>query len=164
MRKFIQSLSISVPEFLLLWGLWMGLVSNPHRSEMLAGLAAAAVAAVADAVVKTHKLVQFVPRISWLALIFLEPWYVLQGTWKIFVALARRLLGRHSEAELKAVRFDPGSDDDASQARRALAITYISLPPQSYVLGIDRKRGLMLAHHIAPAPASFLERKLGVKE
>lgn len=162
--KFIPALLISLPEFLILWGLWMAFVSNSHHAELIVGVAAALLAAVADAVVKTRKLVEFFPRVSWVALIFLEPWYVLGGTWKVLVAFGRRLIGWPSKGSLKAIPFDVGGDDEGSQARRALAITYISLPPPTYVVGIDRKRGRLLAHYISPAPSTFLERKLGVQE
>lgn len=162
--KFIRALLISLPEFVLLWALWMAFVSNPHPSEMIAGIFAALLAAVGDAVVKTRKLVQFFPKLSWVALIFLEPWYALEGTWEIFLALVKHIMGKPSEAELKPVRFDPGGDDDASQARRALAITYFSIPPNFIVLDIDKDQRRALVHQVSPTGVPLIAKKLGASE
>ncbi|MBV8208178.1 MAG: hypothetical protein JO041_15440, partial [Acidobacteria bacterium] len=90
---------ISLPEFLILWGLWMAFVSNSHVSEMIVGGFAALGAAIADGVVKERRIVEFLPRASWVWLILLEPWYAVDGTWAIFAALAKRLMGRPSEAQ-----------------------------------------------------------------
>lgn len=147
-----------------MWALWLAFVSNPHPSEIIAGLAAALLAAVADGVVKAHNLIQFVPQLSWIALIFLEPWYAIEGTWEIFLALGKHLLGRPSEAQFKAIRFDPGSDDRESQARRALAISYFTIPPNFVVLGIDRDRSLILVHQVSPTGVPLIAKKLGAHE
>jgi multisubunit Na+/H+ antiporter MnhE subunit len=155
---------MSIPEALILWGLWMAFVSNAHRSEMIAGVAAALIAAVADGVVKSRRLVEFFPRFSWLALILLEPWYALEGTWEIFVALAEHMLGKPSKAELKSVPFDPGGDDDVSQARRAIAATYFTIPPNFIVLGIDRDRARILVHQVSPTGVPVIAKKLGAHE
>jgi multisubunit Na+/H+ antiporter MnhE subunit len=154
----------SLPEFVILWVLWMGFVSNPNKSEIIAGLGAALVAAVADGVVKSRKFVEFVPQLKWLALIFLEPWYALEGTWEIFVALGKRIAGKPSEAEFKAVDFDVGGDDEVSQARRALAITYFTIPPNFVVIGIDRERRSILVHQVSPTGVPLIAKKLGAKE
>ncbi|MBV8205687.1 MAG: hypothetical protein JO041_02760, partial [Acidobacteria bacterium] len=79
-------------------------------------------------------------------------------------ALAKRLMGRPSEAQFKALRFDAGQDDDESEARRALAITYFTMPPNFVVLGIDRKRQLMLIHQVEPTGVPIIAKRLGASE
>jgi hypothetical protein len=162
--NIIRTVFISLPEALVLWALWMAFVSNPHPSEMIVGIIVAVIAAVADGIVKSRKLVSFFPHISWIALIFLEPWYALEGSWQIFLALLKHLLGKQSEAELKPVRFDPGGDDDASEARRALAITYFSIPPNFIVLGIDIGQRRALVHQVSPTGVPLIAKKLGASE
>jgi multisubunit Na+/H+ antiporter MnhE subunit len=162
--RLVRTIAISVPEFCLLALFWMLVVSKMDRTEFWLGLSVAFIAAVADGVVKSKKIVDFLPHHGWLALIFLEPWYALEGTWEIFLALGKRLLGRPSDAQFKVIAFTQGGDDQASQARRALAVTYFTIPPNFVVLGIDRDRGLMLVHQVAPSGVPLIAKKLGAKE
>lgn len=163
-RKWLQAIFISVPEFAVLWAVWMAFVSNPKKAEIAAGAGAALIAAVADAVVKERKLVSFAPHLGSLSLIFLEPWYAITGTWSILVALVKRIFGQESEAEMKAIDFDAGGDDEDSATRRALAITYFTMPPNFVVIGIDRKKRKLLVHQVSPTGVSFIAKKLGAHE
>ena len=162
--RLIRIVLISIPEFCILAVLWMLLVSQMKLTEFWLGLAVALVASVADAVVKSQRLVDFLPHPGWLSLIFLEPWYAIEGTWEILLALAERIAGKPSQAILKVIEFSPGGDDKASQARRAIAITYFTIPPNFVVLGIDRDRGLMLVHQVSASGVPFIAKRLGAKE
>lgn len=162
--SILRTIAISVPEAVILWFIWMAYVSNPQRPEIIAGVGAAMMAAVADAVVKERRIVEFFPRVKWLALVFLESWYAVEGTWKIFLALFKRVLGKRSEADFAAIQFDPGGNDDASQARRALAVTYLTMTPTFVVIGIDRKKRKILLHQISPSGVPFIAKQLGAKE
>jgi multisubunit Na+/H+ antiporter MnhE subunit len=162
-RSIARTVLISTPEFVFLLGLWMLFVSNTHASEAVAGIFAAAIAAFADAVVKERKLVGFFPNLRWLSLIFWQPWYAIDGTWAIFVALFKRLIGKESDAIFRAVKFDLGGEDDESETRRALAIAYMTMPPNFVVIGFEREKGLLFVHQVSPTPTPLIAKKLGAK-
>ncbi len=160
----IKIVLLWLAEFFVLLGMWLLFVSNLHISDLLVGVAAAAIATTADEVVKSQHFVRFRPRLSWLLMVFWEPWYVLTGTASIWWALARKLVGRKSEALFKAIAFDTGRDDSKSAARRALAIILTTIPPNFVVIGIDRDSQRMLIHQVSPTSTPLVTRKLGAKE
>ena len=148
-------------EFLFLIGLWMLFVSSMQLAEFAAGIAAAALGAVADGLVKSQRFAQFRPRLKWLWLFAWEPWYALTGTVAIFRALARRLAGKKSEAQFRVVPFRSGGDDSEAAARRSLAITLTTIPPNFIVVGIDKQRNFMLVHQVSPTGTPLITKKLG---
>lgn len=160
----VRAALISSAEFFFLLGLWMIFVSMPKLDELLVGLGASLISAFADGVVKAKKFASFYPHLKSMVLVFWEPWYALTGTAAIFAALAKHLMGKKSEAELRAVPFDGGGDDPESAARRALAIMYTTIPPNFVVLGIDRGKNLMLVHQVSPTPTPLIAKRLGAKE
>ena len=160
----IRAALISGAEFFLLLGLWMIFVSMSKLDELLVGIGAALIAAFADGVVKAKKFAIFYPHLKSTVLVFWEPWYALTGTAAIFAALAKHLMGKKSEAQLRAVPFDSGGDDPESAARRALAIMYTTIPPNFVVVGIDRKKDLMLVHQVSPTPTPLIAKRLGAKQ
>jgi multisubunit Na+/H+ antiporter MnhE subunit len=159
--RVLKAIVFSTIEFLFLLGLWMLFVSQMQRAEFIAGICAAALGAAGDGIVKSKRFAQFRPRPQWLWLFSWEPWYVLAGSAAIFWALAKRFLGKESEAQFRVVPFRAGGDDSESAARRALAIIGISISPETIVVGIDRRRGFMLLHLIAPTATPKIGRKLG---
>jgi Na+/H+ ion antiporter subunit len=161
--RHLKLVLLLLVDFAILFGLWAAFVSNPTLPEMLAGLAGALIGTVANALVRQKRLVSLFPRPQWLAYFVTEPWYVIDGSWQIFLALLKRLAGKESEAQFRAVEFDPGGDDDESQARRALAITYTTIPPNFVVLGIDRVKRLMLVHQVSPTGTPWIAKKVGAK-
>jgi len=153
----------SAVEFVLLVGLWMLFVSTLSRAEFVAGLVAAAIASFADAVLKSQGFAKFRPRATWLLLATWEVWYSLSGTWAIMVALAKRVAGKKSEAQFRAVKFDAGGDDGESWARRALVTMYTTIPPNFVVIGIDRDHDLMLVHQVSPTGTPEIAKRLGAQ-
>ena len=62
---------------------------------------------------------------------------------------------------LRAVPFRHGrADDPRARARRALAIAGISVPPNSFALGIDEDRDELLVHQLVDDERS-IPRLLG---
>ncbi len=151
-------------EFLILLGLWILYVSQVQTNEILAGVAAALIAAVADAVLKAEDFAKFRPRLKWLLLITWEVWYAISGTWAIMLALAKRILGKKSEAQFKAVKFHVGGADPESWARRALVTVYATIPPNFIVVGIDREQKLILVHQVSPTGTPEIAKQLGASE
>ena len=159
----IRAALVSSVEFFFLLGLWMIFVSMPKLDDLLVGIGASLISAFADGVVKAKKFATFYPHLKTMVLVFWEPWYALTGTAAIFAALAKHLMGKKSEAQLRAVPFDGGGDDPESAARRALAIMYTTIPPNFVVVGIDRKKNLMLVHQVSPTPTPLIAKRLGAK-
>jgi multisubunit Na+/H+ antiporter MnhE subunit len=131
--------------------LWQLFVNTFAGAEVVAGLAAAAVAATAAEVVRGQGLVHFRPRARWLPRTRALPPAVLQDSLTLARMLWRRIVARESvSGEFSTVSFESGGDDPESAARRALYVAAISLTPNTYVLGIDRDENVMLVHQLVP--------------
>ncbi len=148
----------------ILTGLWFLYTVTPKVSELLVGLGAALLAAIGMAVVEGERFAQFAPKPKWLLLFLAEPWYVLEGSASIVWALIRRIAGKKSEAQLKAIKFDAGGDDDESAARRALAICLTTIPPNFIVIGIDRDQNIMLIHQVSRTGVPWVVKQVGAQE
>lgn len=165
MRNFIPRVAKSwAINFVFLLGLWLLFVSEVKELEILVGVGAALVGALGDGIVKAKGFTKFRPRTKWLLLVTWEPWYVLTGSAAILWALARQLLGKKSHAQFRAVPFRAGGNDAHSAARRALAITLTTIPPNFIVVGIDRERNFMLVHQVSPTGTPLITKKLGATE
>lgn len=151
-------------EFALLFLLWMLFVSQIKRAEVYVGIAVALVGALADQLVKHEDAISFRPRLSQALLIFSEPYYAITGSAALLKALWRKFTGKPSEAQFRAIAYDAGGDDPQSQARRCLTVAYLTIPPNSIIVAIDRERGQMLVHQISPTPTPLIARKLGALE
>ena len=159
--RVLKAVVLSSVEFLFLFGLWMLFVSQTPRAELVAGIFAAAIGAVADGVVKAKRFAKFRPRLKWFWLFAWEPWYVLTGSAAIFWALARRLAGKKSEAQFRVVPFRADGNDSETAGRRALALTLTTVPPNFIVVGIDKQRNFMLVHQVSPTGTPLVTKKLG---
>jgi multisubunit Na+/H+ antiporter MnhE subunit len=159
--RVLKAIEFSSIEFLFLLGLWMLFVSQLQLAEFVAGMCAAALGAVGDGLIKSKRFAKFRPRLKWLWLFAWEPWYALTGSAAIFRALARRLAGKKSKAQFRVVPFRAGGDDSESAARRALAITLTTIPPNFIVVGTDKQRNFMLVHQVSPTGTPLITKKLG---
>lgn len=159
--RVVKAVTFSSLEFLFLLGVWLLFVSQTHRAEIVAGVCAAALGAVADGLVKAKRLAKFRPHLQWVALFSREPWYVLTGSAAILWALARRMMGKKSDAQFRVVPFRAGGEDRESAARRALAITLTTIPPNFIVVGIDKQQNFMLVHQVSPTGTPLVTKKLG---
>lgn len=150
------------------WGflvvLWMLFVSQWKKDEFLIGIAVAFVGAVADAIVKAEGLAKFSPKAEWVLLILWTPYYVAQGVWATLKAFCAEFFGRSPQSRFIAKPYKPAKSQDAtSSAKRALATAYLTIPPNSIVVGIDGEHEQVLMHEIVPEPTSRMAQKLGVQ-
>jgi multisubunit Na+/H+ antiporter MnhE subunit len=132
--------------------LWLVLDDTVAFPELMTGAAAALIGAVAAEVVHSQGLVRMrirpgFLRYAWRPLLSLIP-----DTVRVMVVLFRQLvLRRPPRGEFRAVRFRAGRPDGARDtARRALAKELGSFAPNSYVIGVDAERDLMLVHQLKP--------------
>jgi multisubunit Na+/H+ antiporter MnhE subunit len=147
-------------EWVLLFVLWLA-IAGFSRNEMIAGSAASAVAAGAVEAVRGLEYPRFYPYLRWI----LEAWRIPGQIAADTVLLVRKLgrmifLGDRDTGHFQSIPFRAHGNDSRCVARRALATTYVTLPPNSIVIGIDRDHDWMLIHFLEPAPLPPIIRLL----
>ena len=127
--------------------LWLVFTWQLKPVEMLAGLAAAALAATATEAVRREAHPRFFPYIPWVLAAWRLPGQIATDGWLVTRKLARMISASDRQTGFfRSVPFRAGGNDTHSVARRALAILYATLPPNSIVIGIDRQRHSILFH------------------
>jgi multisubunit Na+/H+ antiporter MnhE subunit len=132
------------------FGLWMLLVFKAERAEMVAGALAAAVAATGVELVRSFGFAPFAPKLSWSRGALRLPMEVSRETWMLVMLLARHFLrGEPVAGRFRYVHFEEcGGEDPRSQTRRAVATWIGSVSPNTYVLGFDEARDVMVVHQL----------------
>ena len=132
--------------------LWLGLDDTVAFPELMTGAAAALIGAVAAELVHSQNLVRLRIKPGWLRHAWRPLLQLLPDTVRVMAVLFRQLvLRRPPRGEFRAVRFHPGRPDDAEDtARRVLAKALGSFAPNSYVIGVDDERDIMLVHQLEP--------------
>jgi hypothetical protein len=134
--------------FVVLNALWLLFISAWVREEAILGLLAAAVAATAAEAVR-EQLAGFRLRARWLRRASVLPWRALRESGLVLTALARQLTGRgRVRGRFRLVSVSLPTDPNEQAAKRALLTAGESFAPNSYVLTIDTRRGLMLTHEL----------------
>ena len=125
--------------------LWLFLVDNTLTPELIVGAFVAVLGATAAVLVRQQRRVVLRPDPLWL----LRMWRPLavfpRDTWLIARALLRP---RSVRGRLVAIRIAPGDDLARGAARRVLMQVAGSVAPNTYVIGTDYDRGLLLAHQL----------------
>jgi multisubunit Na+/H+ antiporter MnhE subunit len=135
--------------WVLMMSFWVMIDDSINTDELLAGAGAAAVAAAFADLVTYQATTRFRMRIEWLVSALSLPGQVIRDTVIVYHALWRRLV--HGEqppsafVEL-AARF--GDDRPEGVTRRTLLVGGTSLAPNTFVLGIDRDRDVMVVHRL----------------
>ena len=130
-------------EAALSFGLWLLFICSLARHELLAGAAAAALAASATEAVRGCEHPRFLPHIHWIIRSWRLPFEVVRDCGQLIRNLFDGRPGR-----FEAVPFECQGDDAHAVARRALATFYTTLPPNTLVVGIDRRRNEMVLHRL----------------
>ncbi len=159
----VRLIAMSTVEFVILLLLWMLFVSQLSWQEFWIGFIAAALATLADTMVEAENFAPFQPRMRWVLLIFWEPWYVLKGSIVALRELARTLTGGQPVGRFQAFSYPSGGQDAVAGARRALFAAYVTISPDTIVVGIDRDHNTALLHQIGPTEVSELARELGAR-
>jgi multisubunit Na+/H+ antiporter MnhE subunit len=152
-RQYEAPIARRVGSWLVWWVLmmsfWVMLDDSVNTDELLAGAGAAAVAAFLAELVTYQAGVVFRMRIQWLVPALRLPGQVIQDTVTVYVALWRRLV--HGEQPPSAFVERParyGDDSPEGLTRRVLLIGGQSLAPNSFALGIDSDRDVMVVHQL----------------
>ncbi|HWG15191.1 MAG TPA: hypothetical protein VG268_18135 [Streptosporangiaceae bacterium] len=141
--------------WVLLMGLWVAVDDNIGLAELGAGAGAAVLAALLAEVALNQAGDRVVVRIRWLAAAYRLPGQVLGDTVLVFRALVRQLTrGQEPPSGFRELPVRAGSQSSEAVARRVLLIGANPLAPNSFVLGIDGERDVMLAG-VVPYAASW---------
>lgn len=162
-KQMVRNTIALLASFTVMLGVWILYTSSPRMPELCVGIAVAILGVIGRAIVRASGFAVFRPRLLWVSLAALEPWYVVIGAGRLTINLARAILHKRSLARFHAVPFDTGGDDPESSARRTLVTAYLTIPPDSVVVGIDRKHHELLLHEIQPSSVPLTARLLGAK-
>jgi multisubunit Na+/H+ antiporter MnhE subunit len=161
-----EGLGVRAGFWLLYWAasfcLWLLFVNTTKVHELWLSALCSVIAATAAETVRAQPFAGFRPRVVWLLQAWREPWYILEGCASIFWAFLKHLF-RPEPSVLREVVFDSGGPDPASAARRALAITYTTVPPNFVVLAIDLDKHIMLVHQVSSTETPTMTSNLGAK-
>ncbi|MGH2734514.1 MAG: Na+/H+ antiporter subunit E [Actinomycetota bacterium] len=132
---------------------WLLATFNPVWQELVAGAVASAIAATAAEVVRRQNLIRYSPSARWLARSWRVVPEMVRDTGTLAGVLYRRIVRREEvTGAWRAVPFEWGGDDPRRTAKRAIVVIAISATPNTYAVGIDRERDLLLVHQLVPGP------------
>lgn len=135
--------------WVLLMAFWVILDDSVAADELLAGAGAAALGAFLAELAAHQTGTRFRMRAAWLVPAFRLPADVARDTLIVLAALARRLTrGQEPASAFRDVPVRPGPDTAEGATRRALLVGGRSLAPNTFVLGIDHDRAVMVVHEL----------------
>jgi multisubunit Na+/H+ antiporter MnhE subunit len=135
--------------WVLLMSFWVILDNSIEPDELLAGAGAAALGAFLAEVVFYQAGIRFRMRIEWVVPALSLPGQVVSDTAIVFAALWRRLArGEEPPSGFREVPVRYGSDTAEGETRRVLLVGGKSMAPNSFVLGLDAEREVMVIHQL----------------
>ncbi len=135
--------------WVLMMSFWVMIDDSIATDELLAGAGAAALAAFLAELVTYQAATRFRMRVEWLVPALRLPGQVVHDTIVVYGALWRRLV--HGEQPPSAFLELParyGDDSPEGATRRVLLIGGISVAPNTFALGIDKDRDVMVVHRL----------------
>ena len=151
--------------YALLWwvvllGLWLLFVDTLALAEVLVGLGAAAVAALAALGIHAYGGPRFRFQVRWLLLLRDVPASTLRDCAALGVVLWRRLIrGERARGAFRTIPF-PIHDGPTAAAWRAFVAGATAIAPNTYVIRFDRERGTVIVHQLVPDPPERMESLL----
>jgi hypothetical protein len=143
--------------WVLLMSFWVIIDDSIRTDELLAGAGAAALGATLAEVVSNQAGLRVRVRREWIRQAAALPAQVARDTWIVFAALWRLLArGEQPRSRFRAVPAGragkhSASDDEDATTRRVLQVWKHSLAPNSFALGIEPERDIMIIHQLIPA-------------
>ena len=135
--------------WVLLMSLWVVLDDSIASDELLAGAGAAALGACLAEAAGYQAATRFRIRVEWLIPALGLPGQVVRDTVIVFAALWRRLArGQEPASGFRELPVRYGDNTAAGKTRRALQVGGQSVAPNTFALGIDRDRDVMVVHQL----------------
>jgi multisubunit Na+/H+ antiporter MnhE subunit len=135
--------------WVLLMSLWVIQDDSLQTDELLAGAGAAAIAATVAELAGYQASTRLRMRVEWLESAFRLPGSLVRDTAIVFVALWRQLI--HGQAPNSGFREIPvrfGGQSIEDKSRRALLVGGNSVAPNTFALGLDAEREVMVVHNL----------------
>ncbi len=138
--------------WVVLMSFWVILDDSIASDELLAGAAAAALGATLAEVASHQADVRFRMRIEWVVPALRLPGQVARDTMVVFAALWRQLAhGQEPRSGFRTLPARYGGQDAEALTRRVLLVGGRSVAPNSFVLGLDSERNVMVVHQLVLA-------------
>ncbi len=135
--------------WVLMMSFWVMIDDSVNTDELLAGAGAAALAALLAELITYQAATRFRMRIEWLVPALSLPGQVVRDTVTVYAALWRRLVrGEQPPSAFLEVPVRFGDDTPEGVTRRTLLVGGTSVAPNTFVLGIDRERDVMVVHRL----------------
>ena len=132
-----------------LMAFWVIIDDSVRTDELLAGAGAAALAATLAELVTYQAATRFQMRPRWLVPALRLPGEVARDMLIIYRALWRRLVhGEEPPSGFAEVHARYGDDTPAGVTRRTLLVGGTSVAPNTFVLGMDSGRDVMVVHRL----------------
>jgi multisubunit Na+/H+ antiporter MnhE subunit len=157
---FSRRLGFWLVSWVLLCILWFLYIDQVNWPEILASMLAAGIAALLWESLRVAGLLRFPPSLSWFRGLWLLPGWAVRDTGKVFLALFRLLFARQPfQGAIQEVPFGWVGDEGRDEAQRAFLTAAMSFAPNTYVIGIDREKRVMVVHQLVPtAPRQTAEQ------
>jgi multisubunit Na+/H+ antiporter MnhE subunit len=135
--------------WVLLMSFWVILDDSLEPDELLAGAGAAALGATLAELASHQSDLRFRIRMEWITRLFRLPVQVARDTRVVFAALWRRLAhGEEPHSGFRAVPVGTRGGSEEERSRRVLLVWERSVAPNSFALGIDDDKDVMVVHHL----------------
>jgi multisubunit Na+/H+ antiporter MnhE subunit len=138
-----RALGIAAGTWLAAAAVWLLLVDLTSIPELATGAAVATIATLGSELVRASGIARSRPDARGVARAWKPISRAPVDLGLVVLAIATRRRGR-----LRAIPFRHGGDDPADHGRRAMAEGLGSFAPNTIVLGIDRRRDLIIAHQL----------------
>jgi multisubunit Na+/H+ antiporter MnhE subunit len=127
---------------------WQLLTSDPALAQVLAGVVVSSAVAAIGAAAWSQSRFRIRPESRWLAEAARLPLRVLGDSALVTMALVRALRGKRVPGRFRVAHLALAREQERSTARRTLAILAGSFAPNTYVVGVDDDRRLVLFHQL----------------
>lgn len=135
--------------WVLLMGFWVAVDDSIGLAEVGAGAGAAALGAFVVELAGHQAATRLRPRPEWLAQAVKLPGQVARDTVVVFGALWKRLVtGEQPASGFREIPIRFGGPGTQDVTRRVLLVGGNSLAPNTFVLGIDEDRDVMVVHQL----------------
>lgn len=147
-----------VGSFLIWWVLlmafWVWIDDSIALAELLVGAGVAVLGALVAEVVQYQAASHIRIRFEWLALALPIPLQVLRDLEVVFAALFRQMFGGQAPpSALEEVTLRVGGESASTVTRRVLLVMGTSVAPNTFALGVDKERGVMIVHRLVSSHA-----------
>jgi multisubunit Na+/H+ antiporter MnhE subunit len=137
--------------WVLLMAFWVWVDDSLGLAELLAGAGAAALGAFAAELVQYQAATRFRARIEWVAPALRLPARLARDLYVVLGALWKRIVhGEDPDSGFRVFPLRYGDESPEGVTRRVLIVAGTSFTPNTFVLGVDRDRNVVVVHDLVP--------------